>query len=423
MDGCVCGPIIAPESIDPEKKQRSCAANTYLALVQGRPNLTVYTETTVTRILLDKSQPQAVVAKGVSVNTKDGESKTITARKEVILAAGTINSPRLLELSGIGGADLLQSLGIEVIVDNPHVGENLQNHPYTGVAFEVRDDVETLDALLRGDPDAISAAMQDYATKGTGPLSTSSIITCAQLPLPGNRTDDEAGHKDRDELLLHDLDAEADAARSPPTTPAFATAHEAFVRSVLVFPTEPSATYTMGPGYAPFEAPSPTYRAPGKRISVVVTLSHPLSRGSVHITSAKPEHAGGNQGLTIDPRYLSHPLDVEVLARHIRFTEQAIGRAEPLARYLKPRTDRFTDLEETKAYVHRTVQGAHHLTGTCAMMPRAMRGVVDDKLRVHGCVNLRVCDSSIIPMEPTANTQAVVYGVAENGASIIKQSI
>ncbi|KAH8585896.1 hypothetical protein B0O99DRAFT_529793 [Bisporella sp. PMI_857] len=420
LSGHLGGPNIAPESIDPGTKQRSYAANAYLDPVRSRPNLTILTETTVTKVLLERPSADDAVAKGVQFTSKDGSSKTIGVRKEVVISAGAINSPRLLELSGIGGADLLQRLGINVVVDNPHVGENLQNHLFTGLVFEARDDVETIDAFFRQEPNAVAAAVQDYGTKGTGPLSTSNMITMAQLPLPEFHT--EAGRKEFDQLL-GTLDPDSDARRSPPTTPAFAAAHETFVRSILTDPSEALGNYVFGSAYVPFDAPSPTYRAPGKHVSVAIQLSHPLSRGSVHITSAAPEHASTNEGLIIDSRYFSHPLDLEVLARQVRFMEDIISRAEPLTRYLKPYTKRFTDLEVTKDYVRRTVDGAQHYTGTCSMMPRAMGGVVDNRLRVHGCSNLRVCDASIVPLEPTANPQAVVYGVAELGASLIKEDL
>lgn len=418
LSGRLGGPIIAPESIDPKTKQRSYAVNAYLDPARNRPNLTVRTETTVTRILLEKASSAGdgnVSAKGVQFITKGGPSQTIGIRKEVIISAGTFNSPRILELSGIGGADLLQRLGIDIVIDNPHVGENLQNHVFTGLVFEARDDVDTIDAFFRQEPDAVAAAMQDYGTKGTGPLSTSNMVTMAQLPLPECYT--EEGRKELDQLLgTSDGD-------SPPTTLAFATAHEAFVRSILTDPSEPLGNYVFGPAYAPFDGPSPTYRAPGKHVSVAVELSHPLSRGSVHITSATSENTSTNEGLSIECRYFSHPLDLEVLARQVRFTEDIISRAEPLMRYLKPYTKRFTDLEVAKEYCRRTADGAYHYTGTCSMMPRAMGGVVDSRLRVHGCSNLRVCDASIVPLAPTANPQAVVYGVAELAASLIKEDV
>ncbi|KAI1347469.1 GMC oxidoreductase [Xylaria sp. FL0043] len=422
LSGSLGGSNIAPETIDPKTKQRSYATNAYLDPVRNRPNLTIRTGTTVTKVLLEKpSSTENAIAKGVQIFSKSGAFETIGARKEVILSAGAINSPRLLELSGIGGADLLQRLEIDVLVDNPHVGENLQNHLFTGLVFEARDDVDTLDAFFRQEPNAVAAAMQDYTTKGTGPMSTSNMITMAQLPLPEFHTED--GRKELDQLLATTLGPNSDVSRSPAITPAFAAAHEAFVHSVLTDSSGAVGNYVFGTAYAPFDAPSRSYRAPGKFVSVAVELSHPLSRGSVHITSAAPENTSTNDGVQIDCRYLSHPLDLEVLARQVRFTEDIISRAEPITRYLKPYTKRFTDLELAKDYVRRTVDAAYHYTGTCSMMPRAMGGVVDNKLRVYGCSNLRVCDASIIPLEPTANPQAVVYGVAELGASIIKKDL
>jgi len=417
LSGHLGGPNIAPESIDPSTRQRSYAGNTYLSSVRSRSNLTIRTVVTVTKVLLERRlSGDDAVAKGVQYTSKDGSSHTIEVRKEVIISAGAINSPRILELSGIGRADLLQRLGINVVVDNPHVGENLQNHLFTGLVFEARDDVETIDAFFRQEPEAVAAAIQDYGTKGTGPLSTSNMKTMAQLPLPEFHT--EAGRNELDELLRV-----VDLKSGELTTPAFAAAHETFVRSILTNPSEAIGNYVFGSAYAPFDAPSPSYRAPGKHVSVAIELSNALSRGSVHITSAAPELASSNEGVNINCRYLSHPLDLEVLARQVRFTEDIISHAEPITRYLKPYTKRFADPEVAKEYVRRTADGAYHYTGTCSMMPRKMGGVVDNRLRVYGCSNLRVCDASIMPIEPTANPQAVVYAIAEMGAGFVKEDI
>lgn len=419
LSGRLGGPNIAPETIDPKKKQRSYATNAYLDPVRDRPNLTIKTKVTVTKLLLKRaSQGEDAVVQSVQFTTKEGSAQSVAVRKEAIISAGAINSPRILELSGIGGADLLQRLGVDVVVDNPHVGENLQNHPLTGLSFEARDDVDTIDAFFRQEPDAVAAAMQDYGTKGTGPLSTSNMITMAQLPLPEFHTPD--GHKEL-EHLLGTLAPDADASLSPPTTPAFAAAHGAFVQSVLRDPSEALGNYIFATAFAPWEGPSADYRAPGKHVSVAIMLSHPLSRGSVHITSAAPGDASTNDGVTVEARAVAHPLDLELLARQVRFVEDVVGRAEPIARHLKPFPRRFADLEVARDYVRRTAEGSHHYTGTCSMMPRAMGGVVDSRLRVYGCSNLRVCDASVIPLEPTANTQAVVYGVAEMGAAFIKE--
>ncbi|KAI9146707.1 GMC oxidoreductase [Paramyrothecium foliicola] len=415
------GPNIAPESIDPKSKQRSYAANAYLDPIRSRPNLTVWTGATVAKVLLERpTSGGEAVAKGVQIIAQDGSLQTIEARKEVIISAGAINSPRLLELSGVGGSELLQGLGIDVIVDNPYVGENLQNHLFTGLAFEVGENVETIDAFFRQEPDAVNAALQDYGTKGIGPMSTSNMITMAQLPLPEFHT--EEGRKELNELFST-LEADSKAQGSTPAAPAYLAAHKNFVRSILTDPSDAVGNYVFGQAYAPFDAPSPTYRAPGKFILVAIELSHPLSRGSTHITSTDTACASTNEGVIVDCRYLSNPLDLEVLARQVRFVEDIITRAEPIARHLKPYAKRFTDLDTAKDYVRRTVDGAYHYVGTCSMMSRDLGGVVDNRLRVYGTSNLRVVDASVVPLEPTANPQAVIYGVAELGAGFIKEDL
>lgn len=90
---------------------------------------------------------------------------------------------------------------------------------------------------------------------------------------------------------------------------------------------------------------------------------------------------------------------------------------------LKPREIRFKLIKKAREYVKVNTAWTHHFVGTCAMMSQEMGGVVDDKLRVYGCANLRVCDTSVIPVVSRSNPQAVVYGVAEHGAEIIKATL
>ncbi|KAM7210300.1 L-sorbose 1-dehydrogenase [Rhypophila decipiens] len=425
FSGRVCGGFSNPESVDPSTGQRSFSANTYLGAAESRPNLTVITGATVTKILLSTSRPDGVVAEGVQFTESNGKIKKIRARREVILYAGTLNSPRLLELSGIGNPDILKRLGIKVVLDNPHVGETLQNHVYTGVTFEVADNaIETLDPFFRNDPQAVGAAMQAYGVNRTGPLGSSSIVASAQLPFPGIQT--EQGKTEVNQLLQdHHLDKSADDSKQHSTSSEFAAAHAAFVKCILLSPAEASANYVFGPAYTEFEdRANPTFRAPGNHITIAAMLSHPLSRGYVHIaTATSADESTENHGLVINPRYLSHPRDVKVLARHIWFIEQSISRAEPLAKLLKPRASKFADLAAVKEYLRKTAKGSHHYTGTCSMMPKTIGGVVDHELRVYGTLNLRVCDASVLPITPRANTQAVVYGVAEMGSGLIQESL
>ncbi|SPO05356.1 related to alcohol oxidase [Cephalotrichum gorgonifer] len=413
FSGEVCGALSNVESIDPGKKQRSSSATAYLAPASDRPNLTVLTGSYVSKLLLSKTDLDGVVAEGVQIVTGDGATKHIKARREVILAAGALNSPRILETSGIGDPDLLRKLGIEVMVENPHVGENLQNHTTTPLIFDVRDDQDTLDAYFRQEPAAVAEAQEAYSKDGGGPLGTSLVSASAQLPFPGIRTSE--GREDLSRLLDGHLDLEADPRWSPRTTPAFAEAHASFVQSNLSSPTEASGTYFM--------APAGLAQTPGNHITVVAMVAHPLSRGHAHITSASPDNLAGSGGVEIDQATFSHPLDLEVLARQLRFVEEALTTTEPVASLLKPREALFGDLEAAREYARAMTTPGHHFTGTCAMMPRDMGGVVDDKLQVYGCRNLRVCDASVVPIIPRANTQAVVYGVAEMGAKIFKEAI
>ena len=142
FSGRAVGGYSSASSIDPITKTRSYAGSAYYALATERSDLTVFTEATVNRVLFDTHEKDDIRATGVSFAT-NGQTREIRARKEVIIAAGAFQSPKILELSGIGNADLLKSLGISIVVDNSNVGENLQDHPISAIRFEVNEGVAT----------------------------------------------------------------------------------------------------------------------------------------------------------------------------------------------------------------------------------------------------------------------------------------
>lgn len=152
-------------SIDPATKERSSSASAYYQPRKARGNLVVLTGALVRKILFD--QEGGVKAVGVKYS-HDGITKTVSATKEVVLAAGTFQSPKILELSGIGDAQLLTKLGIKPIRDLPGVGENLQDHLVCGISYKAVDSLETLDAFVMQEPEAIGQAMQEYATSKPG---------------------------------------------------------------------------------------------------------------------------------------------------------------------------------------------------------------------------------------------------------------
>ncbi|KAK3376179.1 hypothetical protein B0T24DRAFT_216216 [Lasiosphaeria ovina] len=443
LSGTILGSAFNTEAIDPTTGTRSYPGNTYLIAARSRPNLTIWTQTLVEKVVLEKPSDGKgdAVAMGVAYRGADGRTQTVRARREVVLAAGVLHSPAVLELSGIGDAGLLTSLGIPVVVDNPHVGENLQNHVMSTLSFELADDAsadpeyDTIDALARQDPAALAAAMADYARQ-TGPLARTNCNATGHLPFPGIST--PVGRRDLAQLL-------DDTKRNPgvaddKTAPAFAQAHETYVRKVLQSPALASGYYFGFAGWAQYDAVGKWLTIPAggaeKYFTIAVLLAHPLSRGSVHIGSA----SASDPRLAIDPKYLTHKLDVEVLARHVRFADAALASAPPLAARLKrgpaskhgPNApdggpggfaDDATGLQLARDFVRDTATGAAHFTGTCAMLPRKLGGVVDPSLRVYGVANLRVCDASVMPLTTQGNTMATVYAVAERGAEIIKAGL
>ncbi|KAF3766670.1 hypothetical protein M406DRAFT_53264 [Cryphonectria parasitica EP155] len=426
--GSCFGAILVGDSIDPDTKQRSYAGNAYYGQAKSRDSLTVWVGITIEKILFNKNKDNhgRVRAIGVQYKDENGQTKTVTADKEVILAAGAINSPKLLELSGIGDEAQLRLLQIpDIVVHNPFVGENLQNHVMCSLCFEVRPTkdrgYETTDSIIRQEPAALSAAMEAYGRQ-TGPLARSGTNAIALLPLPG--IESEQGKQEILQILEKTVTLPGASAGDGKSRP-FLKEQEDFVHRILSSPHEPSGHYITFSGFAVVAADGSIAGPPPgdeRYYTIAPSLSHPLSRGSVHVSSASASSAP-----TIDPNYLSHPLDIEVLARHFQFAASRIASTEPLASHLTRKLgtssdttlDDFIHLDKTKEYLRNNATGAVHYVGSCSMMPRELGGVVDSKLRVYGCSNLRVCDASIVPIIPSCNIQATVYGVAEHGASLI----
>ena len=160
---------------------------------------------------------------------------------------------------------------------------------------------------------------------------------------------------------------------------------------------------------------------PENYISILVLNNHPFSRGSVHIRSSRIEDKP-----VYDPNFLSHQLDLEVLARQTQYVDRVV-QTGPFASLLKPESRipahavDLSDVNIAKDIVKERVFTCFHPSGTCAMMPAEMGGVVDDRLKVHGINNLRVVDASVFPLEPSGNIQATTYAVAEKAADLIKE--
>ncbi|KAK0634286.1 aryl-alcohol dehydrogenase [Bombardia bombarda] len=399
-------------STDPVTKQRNSSVSAYYNGSKDRENLTVVTNALVDKIVFEQdSGPLKAIGVQYQVN---GSTLTATAAKEVVLSAGAIQSPKVLELSGIGNAKLLAKHNIPTLIDLPSVGTNLQDHIFCSINYEANDDVPTHDALRRQEPEAIQQAMTEYMTHQRGLMTTIGINTSAYLPVP-----DAAASKDTLASLLQQSRELASA-----TSPAAGLLHDA-AENTLLSGTEPSGSYfsVIGQHILPVDpaSDSPAGPVPGKFVALSAMLSQPVSRGSVHISSADPSALP-----TIDPAYFSSPVDLEVLARHILHL-QKLAAAPQMGRVLKqelrlrdPASD-VKDLEQAKRYLQTSAVSMWHLAGSCPMLPRDKGGVVDSKLKVYGVGNLRVVDASIMPIISTANTQLTVYAIAERAAALVKE--
>ncbi|KAI0888532.1 putative GMC oxidoreductase [Annulohypoxylon maeteangense] len=407
ISGTATGAFNNAATIHPTTRERSHAGNTYFSdSTARRPNLRVVTEAFVEKILLSQRNDgiNKLRATGVTFSTKNGQRRQVTATREVILAAGAVKSPQLLELSGIGNKSVLAKYKIDCLVDNSNIGENLQDHGFVPFSWEVADPMTSGDQMRN--PSVVEAAIEAYQQAKAGPLSVNALAS-AFFPLQ----DQDLVPVSVDQLLseLGQTEVEPKALREQICTPG-----------------DCSAQFTLAPFQLnPFPGDSPSQifglGADGFYASIVAVLNHPFSRGSVHIQSADPRSSP-----IVDPRAMSNPLDLELHARHVLLLEK-IRDTSPLrelfkegGRRLHNDGQRVETLSQAKEAVKNGYTPHYHVCGTAAMLPRESGGVVDSKLRVYGVDGLRIVDASVFPLIPRGNIQSSVYAVAERAADIIK---
>jgi choline dehydrogenase-like flavoprotein len=419
FDGKSIGAYNGASTIDAASKTRSYSNSAYYLPVANRTNLHILTGATAKRILFSPTGGQQGLKATAVEYIQNGTTQSVNATKEIIISAGTFNSPKILELSGVGDPAILEPHGIAVKIANKYVGTNLQDHLLNGISFEVKDGIATGDNLLRGDQATIAAAMGAYEVNKTGPFTSSGITSFAYLPpadfLNGKNSEDR--NKFMNALTTKQGAHPLDIQRSSRLRELVSDLNEGTSQYFLFAAQSNVAGRNTTGGIA-------EGLQDGNYITLVTALSHPLSTGTVHISSsdvmAKP---------IIDHKYLSDPLDLELHARQVRYLE-TIAAAEPMASQLKPggrrnHPDAFigNDLEKAKKFA--AVGGATnwHSSGTCAMAPKQSGGVVDAQFKVYGVEGLRVVDASIFPLVPQSNLQSMVYAVSERAADIVKQNL
>jgi len=342
--------------------KRQSAAVAYLHPAMRRANLRVVTRALARRVLFEGRR-----AVGVEVD-HHGKRRTLRARREVILCGGAINSPQLLELSGIGQASRLQALGIPVVHDLPGVGENLQDHFVVGLTYRLKPGTISVNELARGPRLLRELGRYLFQKRGLMTLSAAhvALFTRSRPELSGP------------DIQYHILPATMDADK---------------------LANQQKMELEKEPG-----------------LTIAPCQLRPESRGSVHLKSADPAAHPA-----IVPNYLADALDREVVVAALKFGRRLAG-TEPLARFVAHETNPGAQLrsEELLAYARQQGTTIYHPVGTCAM-GRHAQAVVDPELRVIGVDGLRVVDASVMPRIISGNTNAPTIMIAEKAADLIRR--
>jgi choline dehydrogenase len=339
---------------------RSSSAAEYLKPAGNRSNLTVLTDAPATRVLLDGKR-----ATGVEFRHAE---KTVTARarREVVLAAGPLVSPRLLELSGIGNSAILQKHGIAVTHHLPGVGENLRDHPSSRISFECAQPI-TINDVLRSPWLKVKEGLR-WLFRSEGLLTI-----CSATSQVAWRCDPRSDRPDMAMLLLP------------------LSGRDRYARTAR-YGLDPHPGFTFG-----------------------LKVLQPRSVGSLHVQSRDPLAQA-----SMDPRYLSHEADVQLFLEGMRFARR-IAQMPALKPLVVRETRPGPEIQDDAGlldYMKETIQTSWHMVGTCRMGVDA-QAVVDPQLRVHGIDRLRVIDSSVFPTIPSSNTNIPTIAAGEKGAELL----
>ncbi|OTA92467.1 putative GMC oxidoreductase [Hypoxylon sp. CO27-5] len=378
-------------SVNPEDDTRSYASPAYFVPNSSRPNLFVLTEALVEEITLTQESGEWT-ATGVRF-THGGASFAVQALREVVLSAGSVQSPQLLELSGIGNPQILSDAGVPLKVSSPNVGGNLQDHLLTMSVFEV-------------DP---SLQKTELASPGT---------PYCYLPISAVTSQDKFGR------IASKVNA----------------LEQSFPEKMAILQGRFNPTTRLGQIEYIFDLTNwnanfqPEANSGKKYASVLQILQYPFSRGSIHIQKPRKPRLDDGDPPTIadkpfiDPGYYSGAhgeIDLEIMAECVRFSEK-ICQSPPLSSVVRSRVVPPSTVDEDGDLRHWVVNNTTtdwHPVGTCSMGGHGgiSSGVVDDRLRVYGVKRLRVVDASIMPLQISAHLQATVYAIAEKGAHLIRE--
>ncbi|KAH9918276.1 alcohol oxidase [Fomitopsis serialis] len=407
--GSTNGTSVTASTLDPKTHLRSYAANSYYAPNAARHNLTVLVSAHVASIVTRRNAEGTLTATGVYF-IHGGSNHVVHASKEVCLSAGTIMSPQILELSGIGDHHVLNQAGVEVKCELPGVGANVQEHLWSGVIYRVKDfvvdgrPVTTMDPLMN--PAEAPKHIALHAS-GKGALN---VWTTSLTFLPLNSV-----CVDADKLQRTLSDTILDGIKKNVYNSGLRKQYELQLKHIRDH--VPSLEIMLLP--RPIVRPEkPDVNQ--KHITLGLALNSPFSRGTIHIGSSDPlKHP------LIDPNLYDEAyvrIDIQSMVELVKFNRQLAQTPpfkETLAEEVMPGPTVQSD-EQIANWLRNVVNTTYHTTGSCSMLPLEDGGVVDAKLRVYHTTNIRVVDLSIVPLNVGSHTQALTYAIGEQAADIIK---
>jgi choline dehydrogenase-like flavoprotein len=398
--GNAVGAFWMPTALRPKTQTRSHAKNEYYDPVKSRSNLVVLTGQTVNEILFNNGFFTGLTANGVQFKSrKDGSVKRVYAKREVIMAAGSVFTPQLLQLSGIGPRNVLNAAGVPVKKHMPAVGANMQDHPNAYMMFDVQN-LAFPNPFSGVSPAYNATAWLEYDSTCSGPLTQahgSSLAFLSLQTITNKWSDIVQTVKSQnvrsylpsvydDSSLLRGFQKQRDI---------IASLHSSPDAAVAEFPMVP-----MG--------------------LAINALQRPLSRGTITID---PKNKYGSPVVQFNS--LQNPVDRQILVEMIRWTRNH-WTSPDLAKFspveLLPGTQAQTDDEIINDLIEQqSLQASFaHMSGTCSMMPEAYGGCVASDLTVYGIKSLSIVDGSIIPLIPATHLQSTMYAVAEKAADLIK---
>ncbi|KAF2222846.1 choline dehydrogenase [Elsinoe ampelina] len=381
--GDIRGFSLFPSTVDGNISIRADAARSYYQPIKERQNLHLYLNTIADRLLLDEDVEGDSLATGVVVHeVNETQTTIIRASREIVLSAGSLKSPIILENSGVGNPQLLNVMGIPVQIALPTVGENLQDQPNSQIIIAANT------TYTGYTPFVVFVTAEDLFGDNTTAVS---VDIASSIPSYAQKIDDESNYAYPQGAVQRQLEIQADLIFNQSVP----------VAEILLIPLE---TAFLG----------------------VFWGMLPFSRGSVHLSSSKASSWGPEP--RINPNFFMLEWD-ELLqvatARKVREIAGQAPLADLLGQEITPNTTTVpvdADVATWSKFLKANFNSNYHPVGTCAMMSRELGGVVDANLKVYGTKNVRVVDASVLPFQVDAHLTSTIYAVAERASDLILAS-